>query len=59
MYERDISGKLFNKRYQPLVSEWGNPPNAGWGPLSQDMREGTQETETSKYLQEKKSYEIP
>ena len=23
--ERDINGEPLNRRYQPLVSEWGNP----------------------------------
>ena len=40
----------------PGVSEWGNPAGANPVTLS---REPTQGTETSKYLEEKKSIEIP
>ena len=39
----------------PGVSEWGNPAGAIPSPLG----EPTQGTETSKYLEEKKSIEIP
>ena len=39
----------------PGMSEWGNP----LGVISKHRKEPTQGTETSKYLEEKKSIEIP
>ena len=48
--------------FEPEVSEWGNPfiGNSEDSTLSQvGVRERTQGTETSKYLEEKKSTEIP
>ena len=31
--KRDNNGESLSRRYQPLVSEWGNPPNSNIGNL--------------------------
>ena len=40
----------------PQISEWGNP--AGWRPVIPQGKQ-THRTETSKYVEENKSNEIP
>ena len=48
--------------YDPGISEWGNPPEfIFWYPLAEyiGFRRRTEGSETSQYLQEKKSKEIP
>ena len=58
VYKRENNGKSFNRRYQLLVSEWGNPPGSNTGNRYRKIPEGTWRTETSQYPEEKKSYEI-
>ena len=48
--------------YDPGISEWGNPPEfIFWYPIAEYIGFGrrTEGSETSQYLQEKKSREIP
>ena len=59
MYERDNNDESSNRHYQSLVSEWSNPPCSNTRDLDRKIKVGTRETETSKYPEEKKSYEIP
>ena len=59
MYEHDISGEPSNRRYNPLVSEWSNPLISNNKEIYLLVYQGTQGTETSQYLEEEKSYEIP
>ncbi len=58
MLEHENSDESFSRRYQSLVSEWSNPPVLIFGDPAFGGG-GTRGTETSKYPEEKKSYEIP
>ena len=58
VYEHDNDDEPSNRRYQSLVSEWSNPVTSNRDDPAFGG-EGTWGTETSKYPQEKKSYEIP
>ena len=63
--ERRWSLRKAPGRWQPTcdpeMSEWGNPPNISWVSVPEYIGywRRTQGTETSKYLEEKKSNEIP
>ena len=58
MIEHENNGESLIRRYQPLVSEWSNPSVEKQKSCRKTAR-GTWGTETSKYPEEKKSYEIP
>ena len=59
MYERENIDESSNRHFQSMVSEWGNPPGRKIRVFLIYQIEGTRGTETSKYPEEKKSYEIP
>ena len=45
--------------FDPEISEWGNPLGVNTQYSYQSVRVGTEGTETSKYLEEKKENSIP
>ena len=55
---RKASGS-WQTSFDPEMSEWGNPPARVLPPEYIGRVKRTQGTETSKYLKEKKSTEIP
>ena len=58
VFKRENNDESFNRRYQSLVSEWGNPCWWKSADLRKDhilLKKGTRGTETSQYPKENKT----